>query len=261
MYQQTGEIIPQSATQKPLKSGVSRIRVVFISLISLLLLVGASFVSYAGIIHPIQLHAQATSVVNDLQMAQVQSSPQYVYNLVTHQTPTLDDSLDSQHGAWTANQACVFTKGAYHTVAIMNAPTSSACFNKDHVYRDFIYQVQITFIQGSLGSITFRAIDAQHSYGFAISNNGFYFATLVEGTDGRPLTYGRSTFIKPGLNQPNFLAVLAHGSTFSFFINKQFITSVTDSTYTSAGEIGCGAGSPIPDNFDVAFSNAQVWSL
>lgn len=260
MYQQTGEITPQSAIQEPLKPEVSRLRVVFISLVSLLVLVGASFISYAGIIHPLQIHAQATSVVNDIQTAQVQSSPQHLYNQITRETPVFNDPLDSMHGAWTDNQTCVFTKGAYHALAIMNTATSSACFNGGHVYRDFIFQIQITFIQGSLGSIVFRAADAQHTYGFAISNNGLYFATFVEGTGGYPLTYGRSTFIKPGLNQPNLLAVLAHGSTFSFFINKQFITSVADNNYIS-GEIGCGAGSPIPDNFDVAFSNAQVWSL
>jgi hypothetical protein len=52
---------------------------------------------------------------------------------------------------------------------------------------------------------------------------------------------------------------MAQGNVISLFVNKQFIASISDTTYSSGG-IGLIAedqGNPT----DVAFNDAQVWKL
>ncbi len=72
---------------------------------------------------------------------------------------------------------------------------------------------------------------------------------------------GSSSAIKVGLNQSNLIAIVAHGNTLDLFVNKQYITSVNDST-PSGGGIGvvafCNAMSKPTE---VEFRNAIVWIL
>lgn len=260
MYQHTEGTATQAAGQELSQAGTSQIRKILILLVSLIIIVGGSFISYAGVIHPLQIHAQATSVINGIHIAQVQSSPQYLYNQITSKTPTLNDPLDSQHETWQVDTSCSFAGGAYHVLAVPTTDITPICLNGEQKYGNFIYQVQMTFIHGSVGGIEFRAADAQHLYSFAVSDNGLYFAEVVSGSNGKILAYGRSASIKPGPNQPNLLAVMARGNIISFYVNKQFITSINDDTYES-GMIGCSIAIPTQDNFDAAFSHAQVWNL
>jgi len=64
---------------------------------------------------------------------------------------------------------------------------------------------------------------------------------------------------KTGLTQANLIAVVANGGTLSFYVNKQFVTSVSDSSYTS-GEVGVLAQDETQPT-EVAYSDAQVWKL
>jgi eukaryotic-like serine/threonine-protein kinase len=69
-----------------------------------------------------------------------------------------------------------------------------------------------------------------------------------------------SAFIKSGLNQVNTLAVIARGSSIYLYINQQYITGVSDSTY-QAGEIGVFGGNFTDAPADVVFSHVQVWNV
>jgi hypothetical protein len=55
------------------------------------------------------------------------------------------------------------------------------------------------------------------------------------------------------------LGVVARGNTLRLYINKQQVASVTNSTYASGqlGVIAYNTGQSV----DVAFTNAQVWTL
>jgi hypothetical protein len=67
-----------------------------------------------------------------------------------------------------------------------------------------------------------------------------------------------SAFIRTGLNQANLLAVVARGSNIYLYINQQYITSASDSTY-HAGQIGVFGGNYTQAPADVVFSHIQVW--
>jgi len=74
-----------------------------------------------------------------------------------------------------------------------------------------------------------------------------------------PIAEDTTSTIKTGLGQLNTLTVIAKGSTIYFYINKQYVGSATDNTYSS-GMLGVFAADDTA-NTDVSFSNAQVWAL
>jgi hypothetical protein len=73
------------------------------------------------------------------------------------------------------------------------------------------------------------------------------------------LRSGKHCAIKTGLNQANVVALAASGDTLSFYINGQFIDSVTDTTYKN-GQLGI-YGYRGTSGLDVMVSNVRVWRL
>ncbi len=60
------------------------------------------------------------------------------------------------------------------------------------------------------------------------------------------------------LGQVNLIAVVAYGSSFDLYVNRQELITVSDSAYSS-GQIGVIA-EDINNPTEVAFSNAEDWS-
>jgi hypothetical protein len=72
------------------------------------------------------------------------------------------------------------------------------------------------------------------------------------------LTYGRATTSQ---ESSYLLAIMAQGHKIAMFINKRYLGSIDDASFSS-GSIGfTGFKSPIQDSLDISFSNAQVWNL
>ena len=59
--------------------------------------------------------------------------------------------------------------------------------------------------------------------------------------------------------QINEITVIAKGSDITIYVNQQYITDATDSTFSS-GVIGVGAGY-LTTSTEATFSNAKVWTL
>ncbi|HXX77210.1 MAG TPA: hypothetical protein VEI53_01865, partial [Ktedonobacteraceae bacterium] len=78
------------------------------------------------------------------------------------------------------------------------------------------------------------------------------------GNNVKDLAGGSSAAIVTGLNQTNTLGIVAQGSTLTIYVNKQKVTSVTDSSFTH-GQIAVFADATNQPT-EVAFSNAKVWS-
>jgi lipid-binding SYLF domain-containing protein len=110
----------------------------------------------------------------------------------------------------------------------------------------------MTIIKGDAGGIVIRW-NAKGAYNISINQDGSYELrvnfTIIKG--------GSSSAIKVGLNQSNLIAIVAHGNTLDLFVNKQYITSLNDSTYSEGG-IGISAHA-ISQPTDVEFRNAMVW--
>jgi len=96
-------------------------------------------------------------------------------------------------------------------------------------------------------------------YSFSIAPGGTYALSLLQGDTAKNLASGPSSAIKTGFYQTNLIAVMANGSRLYLYVNKQFVTSVSESTFHS-GQIGVQATeNALPT--EVVFQHAQVWQI
>lgn len=190
-------------------------------------------------------------------------SPQDQYNQVINSNPpTFSDSLHNQDTYnWSEDTECSFSGGAYH-VKVPNT-YFAWCIEQSIDFSNFLYQVQLTIVKGDYGGIIFRENYTNAIfYHFYIGQNGSYNLFLyqgIKGQQGELLQTGHSSTINTGLNQTNLIAVLANGNNLYLYINKHFVTSISDSTSRS-GLIGIIA---LPNNnpTEVVANNVQVWKL
>ena len=107
----------------------------------------------------------------------------------------------------------------------------------------------------------FRANDANSQfYFFRIGRDGFYSLYVSKDEKhNQSIAYDSSAMIKTNLDQPNLLTVVVQGNAFYLYINKHYVGTTRDNSYSS-GEIGVFAGDNTTGT-NVSFSNAQVWSL
>jgi len=187
-------------------------------------------------------------------------------NTMTAGTQALIDPLqdNSRNNSWdittlAGGGGCVFTNGAYHSSMPQQGPFS-LCFAQATNFANFTYQVSMQFIQGTVGGMIFRANDTNGTfYYFHISRNGTYGLDIYSGNlPTKTLSQGPASAILTDPGQTNILGVKANGNRIDLYINKQFITTAYDSTYSS-GQIGVVADA-IDAPTEVAFSNAQVYT-
>ncbi len=160
---------------------------------------------------------------------------------------------------------CSFIKGAFHIVE-SNLHHFYYCVANKTNFSNFKFEAQMTILKGNAGGIVFRDIGLENYYFrlyyFSIGQDGSYSLQRyvhAPGNSFSQLAHGQSPFIKTGLGQTNLITVFAHGNNIDLYVNQQYLTSVTDSTYTQ-GQIGLAAQSQA-DPTEVAFSNAQVYAL
>lgn len=254
-------------------SGLSTGIIVLLVVLVIVIIGGSGIVLYATVILPANRHSQANAnptIQVKTPVAQATTpitttNPQDLYTQVISQTPTLYDPLTGQDSNnWqdlSTLKSCTFTGGALHL-----SGSSASCIGESTSFGDFAYQVKVTIIQGTLGGIAFR-VDAinQKLYLFGISPDGLYALVYAAGSAGglaneKLLASANSPAIVTGLNQQNTLTVIARGSSIYLYINKQYVTTLTDSSST-IGAIGMLAGSSAGGTSNVTYSDAQVWTL
>jgi hypothetical protein len=196
------------------------------------------------------------------------TSQQAIFTQITSARPVVNDPLHQQDGnRWEEDSkagggSCTFTAGAYHA-SMSQMGFFASCYDLSSNFSNFAFQVQMTILKGDRGGIIFRSSNANANYYlFRASQDGSYDLFLyvdTNGTNAESLAQGSSPAIHRGLNQPNKIAVIARGSSLSFFINQQYVTSIDDTTYKS-GAIGVFADDQFSPT-EVAFNNAEVWIL
>ncbi len=194
--------------------------------------------------------------------------PQDIYLRVTSAHPFINDPLRQQVGStWKDEQfatgTCTFARGAYHLVPY--ADQDMVCLSGSSNLSNFAFQVQMTIMNkgiGGFGGICFRVGRASTTYyDFQLDTIGTYEFDVVN-TNSYSLARGYSPIIKPVLNKPYLMTVIIVGSRFYFYLNKQYITDMTDSSNTlTSGQIGLMAGSNVSSATEVVFRNAEVWKL
>ena len=189
-----------------------------------------------------------------------------IYTQATGGTPVLDESLSTNSSSnWDEYSdgnggGCQFSRGALHG-SILQKNYFVACFAQSTDFSNFAFQTQMTIIRGDEGGVVFRANNTNSNfYYFRIGHDGYYALFLSKGNNlSTTLAEDASSAIKTALGQVNLLTVIARGSNLDFFINKQFVASISDNTF-SHGAIGMVAGD-LSHPTEVAFTHVEVWQL
>ena len=178
----------------------------------------------------------------------------------------LDPLTDNSKGyAWDASVhtdgTCAFTDGSYH-VSTPKTQFFYLCTAQVTDFSNFAVEVQAKIVKGDCAGMVFRAdSNSGKMYFYEICQDGSYnFSRYPDftGNNVKHLAGGSSSAIASGVGKTNTLAVVAQGSTLTIYINKQKISSVTDSTFTH-GQIGLFADAS-NNPTDVAFNNMKVWT-
>jgi serine/threonine protein kinase len=200
-----------------------------------------------------QVQATETAIANDLYLSD-------------KGTLIATDPL-SQPEHWDSNIAeswggsCTFKDGTYHIAQTIGGNRYFHCNSSLPASSNFIYEVQVSIIQGNCGGITFRhSKDVYSGYRFHICRDGS--TRLSAYTDGSQYTVlfdGKSSAIHQGLKQNNLVAVMAMNNQLDLYINKQKIASLIDNTCNK----GLFALFALDSNeaTEVAFSNAKIWQI
>ena len=210
-----------------------------------------------------QVNATSTAIAGATATA---TALQSLYTTVTSGHPVLNDPLTGNDANnWDENQAvggggCGFSGGAYHATMPQKG-FYFACFAQAASYSNFAYQVQLKIISGDDGGIVFRGDSVNYKfYRFYINQKGTYCIDLAQDINHvKSFFCNASSAINTGLNSVNFLTVIAQGGNIHLYINKQYIASLSDNTYSS-GKIGVFVGDETSAT-DAAFNNAQLWNL
>jgi hypothetical protein len=281
-------------SQGDAKQGLSKKTLISAVVIAFLLIgSGISLIFYTAVARPAQMRAQASATVQAIAntnahasatantyvtatarasataQAQAQATANAIevtYTQSTNRTPAFDSTMAFQDQAnWDIYNAvggggCAFTGGALHS-SIAQKQFYVPCFAQATNFNNFVFQVEMTIIKGDEGGLIFRANDMNSKYYyFRIGRDGIYSLNVSkDDKHSTPIAFDSSPTIKTGAGQMNLITVIAKGSTIYLYINKHFVNSTTDKSY-SMGKIGVFAG----DNrnaTDVAFNNARVWQL
>lgn len=220
----------------------------------------------AGTAHALANVTATAQIMATAQAVATATALQTVYNQATSGNPIVNDSLRGQDGLnWDQYRAvggggCGFSGGAFHA----NMPQKGyyiPCFAQASNFSNFALQVQMNIVNGDIGGLVFRANSSSSKYYiFSISRDGTYSLLLsLDDKQNNQLTYGHSQAINTNQNQTNLLTIVARGSNMYLYVNKHYVVSVSDNTY-SYGQIGVfGADHTNPT--DVAFSDLQIWRL
>jgi hypothetical protein len=216
-----------------------------------------------------QANATATVIAQGTQQANATATAlQNIYTSATSGAPILNDPLTQQdNNNWEVDSkngggGCAFTGEAYHAT-MPQTGFFAPCYAQSSNFSNFAFQVQMNIITGDRGGVIFRADSVNYKlYLFRIAQDGSYNLFLYvdnNGSHARSLLQGNSPLIRTGRNQNNTLTVIARNASIYFYVNQQYLASISDNTYSS-GAIGV-FGDDQSNPTDVAFTNLKVWTL
>ncbi len=172
----------------------------------------------------------------------------------------LNDPLtDNSRGyGWQTTSNCSFTGGAYHNLDT-TANTFLPCVALQTNFSNFTYQASMQILKGTIGGITFRGNDVKSQfYAFVLGTDGSY-AFFLYTHNGKPQTLKDGSVPQFNTNQANLVGVVARGNSLGLYVNKQEVTTLTDSTYSS-GQVGT-ISYDVGQVGEAAYTNAEVWAL
>lgn len=248
-------------------------RVILISAIALVLVLGGIIVGFVSYNNTQQGNADATATAqnNATATAHANAAATSIAATATAVASTypfsahllLSDPLtdNSKGSGWQQDNLCKFQGSAYHATD-NQTNTFNSCSAVKTNFTNFTFEVEALLNSGDGLGITFRGnADKNQYYRLAIFTDGTYAVYIYvdnTGTNSRKLTSGTIT-PTPDLTRTNLISVVARDSTMAIYFNKTQVTTFTDPTYSS-GQIGV-AVDDISKSADGVFSNLNVWGL
>lgn len=242
--------------------------------------------AYANATATVDARASATAVATATGPGHVTTTPTPPTNLLSNPYPpysgalSLNDPLsnNNQGHNWDVysqpvDNNCEFASGEYEvTQQNQHAPgandISNSCMAEKTSFANFTFQVDMTITKGDCGGMEFRA-DSQglDGYGLVICASttpltpaSYWSLRLLSATGYGTLSQAPSTAIHTAYGQTNMLAVVAVGSSLTFYANGQKMATFANTTYT-AGEIGLMVSGLPGTETDAFFHNAEVWTM
>jgi len=181
--------------------------------------------------------------------------------------PLHDNSLNNN---WDSSpvgpndNGCEFVDGAYHASVNQLQTSIQPCFAGNTDFTNCTFQVTMNIISGDQGGILFRGNETNGTfYYFYINTNGAFGLSLFNhDVFQRTLKSDINSAVLKGVKQPNVITVKIVNFTFSLYINKTLVATITDSQ-ADQNSFGHGAIGVVAEatgnSTDIAFSNAQVW--
>src|SRR6266487_1869052 len=170
--------------------------ILLIVIVLLVMTSGVGLILYSAVLHPAQLHAQATATA---QVVATATALQNIYNQATSGSPDFSDPMTgSNAGNWeigsNGQESCSFRRGAFHVVETRKN-ISLACLARNTYFSNFAIQVKVTIIKGDEGGIVFRgSIANSRLYTFGITPAGEFELVVFKGSGpGKPLLVGPGT--------------------------------------------------------------------
>jgi len=217
-----------------------------------------------------QANATAAAIARATAVAQAHAAATAgVIQTATAGSSVYQDALNNpnnpatQAANWDINSQCGFSKDGYH-VDEGTFSTLQGCRETSYTYLNAAISVHVTLLSGNSGGLFFRlstdALGFYDGYLFEIDAQGRYkISTINDGTVAPLRNWAPSPDIKQGYHVTNTLQVIMQNSTYLFYANGVFLTSLSDSTYTSAGNIGFVATTN-GTNADIVYSDLSVYN-
>ena len=172
--------------------------------------------------------------------------------------------LTARGGGWIDDGSqCFFSSQGYH-VQTARAHEFAWCYTGQQAFSDTVISAQAHLVRGEVYGLVFRlSPTAQQFYTLEINNQGEYRFVLANGNDPNTwltlIDWTHSSAIQTGQQQINTFLVIASGSNFRFYINRQLImTSYTNAAY-AAGMVGFMVGGDTSQGTEAIFSNIFVF--
>jgi len=177
------------------------------------------------------------------------------------------DDMTLPGGGWIDDGTqCFFSPQGYHVYAASTYTTHTVawCYSNQRVFSDVVITAQAQLIHGDIYGIVFRLRpNSRAFYVLEISSQGYYRFVRAIGSD--PLNWlvlidwTYSSAILNGYGQTNTFLIVAAGTQFRFYMNKQLlVTTFVDDAYTS-GFIGFLVGGDSNGGTEAIFSNVWVF--
>jgi serine/threonine protein kinase len=173
------------------------------------------------------------------------------------------NALTTPGGGWIddGNQ-CFFSSQGYHVQTFI-AHEFAWCYSGSQRFTNIAINVQTVLLRGEVYGLVFRLSPvSQEFYTLEINEQGEYRFVLANGSDPTNwvtlIDWTRSSAIQAGYNRINTFLVLASGSTFRFYVNKQLIvTNYSNASYAS-GLIGFLVGGDNQGGAEALFENILI---